>query len=462
MPVLPNNFHGSTTFSNRITSYDLLAQRIRRMLGEPLIQVEISNEQIYEIIDTACEYFTKFSGVTEEFLIFKSDLYIKNVGLPIGRLINITPDLKSSPNPDLAVFPLYYQQSEAFEFAGAYGEEFVINVGDGINKEFNLNHNLNDNTVLVQIFNNLNNENVYANVFVTSLSSITVKFNAVYPVDNFRVVIAKGKSGAKFTTNIGDGINVEYLVEHSFNSTNVLTQVYENSTGQIVYPSVTNVDSSHVLIKFNNAVALNRYRVAIISQEDVNPVYALTHVAGWDYDLNNFRKVVDVYSFAEGNNAGVNSLFTIEHTIAQQAYFGHLLGNVGYDLITWQSLKGWLETRERVLAMTPYLRFYPETQMLKIIPEPSTSSVYYGLVGCKLQKPIKDIVSQLWVYKYSLALSKIAIAHIRGKYAGSNLFGGQTVSYQDLMSQGIAERDKLETEITSDLIDRDPIRFFIG
>jgi hypothetical protein len=114
------------------------------------------------------------------------------------------------------------------------------------------------------------------------------------------------------------------------------------------------------------------------------------------------------------------------------------------------------------LALTPYLRFSPENQVLKIIPEPGRNSVYYGIVGCKVQKPIKDIVCQLWVYKYALALTKLTVANTRGKYSGTNLFGGQTVNYQDLMSQGIAERDKLEKEIESDLIDRDPIRFFIG
>ena len=39
MSVLPNSFHGSTTFNSKIKSYDHLAQRIRRALGEPLVQV---------------------------------------------------------------------------------------------------------------------------------------------------------------------------------------------------------------------------------------------------------------------------------------------------------------------------------------------------------------------------------------------------------------------------------------
>jgi hypothetical protein len=289
-PVLPNGFHGSTTFNSQIKSYDHLAQRVRRTLGEPLIQIEISSEQIYEMIDIAIEYFTKFAGLEEEYLIFRSDLYKSGVGLEIGKLMNITPDMYNS---------------------------------------------------------NTNN------------------------------------------------------------------------------PSLS---------------------------------------ACYDYDLDDYRRVVDVFSFAEGNNTGVNTLFTIENTIAQQAYFGQLLGNVGYDLVTWQALKTWLDTRDKLLALTPYLRFDPDTQILKIIPEPSqqSSSPYFGLIGCKMQKPLKFLVNQLWVYRYTLALSKIAIGHVRGKFSGTNLFGGQTVNYQDLMSQGLAEKAALEDEITKDTIDRDPIKFFIG
>jgi hypothetical protein len=292
-PVLPNSFHGSTTFNSKIKSYDHLAQRVRRSLGEPLIEVEISSEQMYENIDIACEYFTKFGGTTEEYLVFRSDLYEPGKGLRMDKLFSVTPEMY---NPN-------------------------------------------------------------------------------------RV---------------------------------------DNTTSQ-------NLSASY------------------------------------DFDMDEYRKVIDVFSFAEGNNSGVNTLFTIEHTIAQQAYFGHLLGNVGYDLITWNALKEWLDTREKLLALKPYVRFSPETQYMKLIPEPSKSQIYYGLIGCHVQKPIRDIVSQLWVYKYVLALSKITVGHVRGKYSGTNLFGNQTVNYQDVMSQGINEKQQLEEEITKDLIDREPITaFFVG
>lgn len=288
-PVLPNSFHGSTTFNSQIKSYDHLAQRIRRSLGEPLIDIEISSEQMYEMIDISLEWFTKFSGTTEEYLIFRSDLYQRGVGLQIDRLMNITPEMYNSATTETS------------------------------------------------------------------------------------------------------GLSASY-----------------------------------------------------------------------DYDLDDYRKVVDVFSFNEGNNSGVNTLFTIEHTIAQQAYFGHLLGNVGYDLVTWNTLKEWLDLREKMLALKPYVRFNPDTQVMKLIPEPSQSQRYFGLIGCKMQKPIKDLVSQLWVYRYTMAQAKIAIGHVRGKYSGTNLFGGQTVNAADLLRQGEKEKDELEKEIMSDLVDRDPIRFFVG
>lgn len=289
-PLLPNPFHGSTTLSCKIKSYDHLAQRIRMTLGEPLIQIEVSSEQIYNNIDIAIEWFTKFSATTEEYLIFRSDLYEPGKGLRMDKLFSITPDMY--------------------------------------------------------------------NTFSTETSSVS---------------------------------------------------------------------------------------------------------GGYDYDMGDYRKVVDVFSFTEGNNSGVNTLFTIEHTVAQQAYFGHLLGNVGYDLVTWHALKEWLDLRNKLLALTPYLRFSPESQYLKIIPEPSRNQVYYGLLGCKVQKPLRDIIGQLWVYRYSLALTKMSVGHVRGKYAGSNLFGGQTVNYADIQQQGVAEKDALEKELVSDLIDRDPMTpFFVG
>jgi hypothetical protein len=463
MPVLPNNFHGSTTFNHKITSYDLLAQRVRRMLGEPLIQIEISNEQMYEIIDTACEYFTKFAGATQEFLVFRSDLYIPGVGLPIGRLINTTPSLTASENPDLMQFPDIYK-----DVIPSNVNQYSITIGDGIRSSYDILHNLNNTNVVVQVFDATTNEMVFTEVVILSPTECRIVFNDPIAVNSYRIVVMTGYNASSFTSFVGNGADTSFTVNHNLSSQNVIVQVYDRYTNELVYPSISNVSLNQTVISFGDPVAADAFKVVIMgtlptpASLATNSTYASTHSAGWDIDLNSYRRVLDVSSFEQGNNTGVNTLFTIEHTIAQQAYFGHLLGNVGYDLITWHTLKGWIETREKMLGLTPYLRFNPDSQMLRIIPEPASNNIYYGLVACKMQKAIKDIVSQLWVYRYTLALTKIAVGHTRGKYTGTNLFGGQSVNYSDLLSQGITERDKLEDEITKDLIDRDPIRFFIG
>jgi hypothetical protein len=205
--------------------------------------------------------------------------------------------------------------------------------------------------------------------------------------------------------------------------------------------------------------ANNPYLFQVFDEKNPDTLELLN---SYDYLIGDYRRVIDVYDFEEGSNNGINTLFTIEQTLAQQTYFSYAMGNYGFDLISWVVLKNWLDTREKVLGMMPYLRFDPYTQVLKIIPEPKSSNIYYGLVGCKVQRPIRFLIQELWIYRYTLAQTKIAIGHVRGKYQGTNLFGGQTVNGTDLMRQGEKEKDELEKEIVTDLIDRSPTNFFIG
>lgn len=284
--------HGSLTYTSRVSSYDAIANRIKIGMGWPQIRVELTDEQIYECIDAACEYYTQFAGTTEEYLIFRSDLYEPGVGLNLMLLFNISPEMKHS----------------------------------------------------------INNP---------SLSALS---------------------------------------------------------------------------------------------------------AGFDPDLNNFRKVVGVFSFAESTATGNNSLLTLEYTIAQQTYFGSMLGKTGFDLVTWHILKDWIETREKMFGHIPYFRFDPDTQYLKLIPEPTTSSwgYYYGVLGCHVTKPLKDIVSNLWVRRYAEAKCRTVLGYIRQKIGGTVLFGGNTVNGSDLLAKGNEDMAKLEEELQQKYVYNKPPRFFIG
>lgn len=186
--------------------------------------------------------------------------------------------------------------------------------------------------------------------------------------------------------------------------------------------------------------------------------------AGYDYDLKDYRKVIDCFSFEQGESTGINTLFTLEQAMAQQTYFSYMLGNAGFDLISWHVMKGWLELRSKVLAQTPYYRFDPRTQLFKILPEPYVNQQYYAVVGAYVERPIKDLISEAWVINYTLALTKIAIGHIRGKFGGQVLFGGGTLNSNDIMSQGIGEKKELEEQLYkgTGLVESEPAMFFLG
>lgn len=187
----------------------------------------------------------------------------------------------------------------------------------------------------------------------------------------------------------------------------------------------------------------------------------------YDYLVKRYRKVMSIVDFEEGSSTGVNTLFTIEQTLAQQTYFSYAMGNYGFDLVSWYVLKNWLDTREKVLALRRDIQFDPRTQYMHITPSPKiNSSRFWGAVSCFVEKPLIDIIKEPWVYQYALAQTKIAVGAVRGKYTNVGLFGGGTINYNDITSQGLAEKQKLEEMLYSGaspgMGDTDPILFVVG
>ena len=191
-------------------------------------------------------------------------------------------------------------------------------------------------------------------------------------------------------------------------------------------------------------------------------------INSFDYDVMDYRKVIDIIDFEEGSSTGVNTLFTIEQTLAQQTYFSYAMGNYGFDLISWYVLKNWLEVREKLLALRRYFTFDERTQYLTMYPPPRTpgsGSRFYGVLNCYVERRLRDVIKEPWVYQYALALSKIAIGNVRGKYTGTTMFGGGQINYNDLLSQGLSEKEKLEEKLftsTPGFGDAAPPSFFVG
>lgn len=187
---------------------------------------------------------------------------------------------------------------------------------------------------------------------------------------------------------------------------------------------------------------------------------------GYDYDLQDYRKVIDVFSFEEGTTSGINTLFTIEQTLAQQTYFSYAMGKYGFDLISWYSLKQWLDIRKKLLSQDHYFSFDEHTQYLRLTPDPNAQSKFWGAIGCYVEKPLRHLIKEVWIYQYALALTKINIGRIRGKYSNTALFGGGNPDGSSLLSEGLSEKTALEEKLysggTPGLGDAAPPQFFVG
>lgn len=288
-PTLDITFENGSTYLNpKIEAYSDLLIRIKRLLGWPTINIDLCDENIADFIDQSIELFTKYSGYTEEFMVFNTSIYKHGLGVKLDDIFSFTPELNS--------------------------------------------------------------------------------------------VMSNGASGM------------------------------------------------------------------------------------YDYDLKDYRKVVDVWSFEQGESTGINTLFTMEQAMVQQVYYGNLLGSYGFDLVTWHITKDWLETREKTLAQRPYIRFNPKTQYMTILPEPLANQTYYGVIGAYVENPIRDLVSEPWIRFYVIALTKIAIGNIRTKFNGQVLFGGGTINGTDLLSQGLKEKEELEKQLLTGygFVDTAPTKFFVG
>ena len=413
----PKHFYYSTALNSRIKDIDLLSERISMSLGYPQINIEAHTEQVYDNIAQACEFFTKFAGYTEEMLVFHSSLYEIHKGIHIPALINFTPELSGE-----------IVQSEA-----------------AINSP--------TSTIDIKIIND-----------DRSLYTYTVSNDADQPVE----YLLQFRGGyyhhvTKFIitavyNDITDEVDAS-VAEYSTTYTGEVPKVFFNVK--------TGGDTVEIVI--NSQIT----GTASVTVSDYTPASTLpeltTYKRGMDPLLGTHRKVIDVFAFEEGTTSGINTLFTIEQTLAQQTYFSYSMGKYGFDLVSWYTLKEWLSMREKLLAQKFYWRFNEREQRLFLTPEPvrqRNRAEFWGAIGCYLEKPLSDVMKELWVYQYALALTKITVARIRGKYQGTNLFGGGAPNYNELLTEGLEEKGKLEesmmTGVSPGFGDAAPPMFFVG
>ena len=375
--VTPLSAFQSTNLSNKLESYQQLGDRIKRSLGYPLITLEIHQDQLFENIQIAIEFFTKFAGYTQEYLIFDSSLYEKNKGIRLDHLFT----LANSP---------YRDATKIADAPPVPGLNYNVTSPDA----------------------------VYVNTTPISYSQLS----------------GSNSLSALFV----NGIYAYEILDKS------------------LYSSLTSF-SPTFSANFNES-----YRRSLTNEAQT--VEATTYSNAFDYDIMDYRKVIDCVEFEEGSSTGVNTLFTLEQTLAQQTYFSYALGNYGFDLLSWYSLKEFVDTREKMLATRRDIMFDPRTQYLTMYPQPN-KNIFYGVISCYVERPLRDLVKEQWIYQYALALSKITIGYVRGKFTGIALLGGGTLN-TSILEEGRSEKAELERRLLEGASpgfgDSDPIMFFVG
>ena len=87
--ITPISAFQSTNLNNKIETFNDLGDRIKRSLGWPVISVEVHQDQLFQNIQIAIEFFSKFAGYTEEFIVFDSNLYERNKGIRLDVLFTL-------------------------------------------------------------------------------------------------------------------------------------------------------------------------------------------------------------------------------------------------------------------------------------------------------------------------------------------------------------------------------------
>lgn len=425
--TLPASGFYGTNLHAVIDGYDRLSDRISYSLGYPMVNLEIHRNQLYEYITIAAEMFTKFAGYTQEYLIFDSSLYEVGKGIRLDKLFSLTPELENSyTSTDLTLAEADTRTTLTTLTADLSAAVFSFDISDA---------DLDPTEFGLRVKSSTDNHQRVSKMLITH---------------TFNTDASSELSGgaASFT---------EYGVIHT-SSEDLATFSVETSgtSGQrVVIRCDSTIDGTAIVVATDIfASSLS----ALDSQQ--------SGFRSYDTMINNYRKVIEVTNFTEGSNKGVNTLFTIEQTLAQQTYFSYALGNYGFDLISWYTVKEFLETREKMLTTNRAYKFDQRTQYLTFYPGPlSGAAGFYGIVNAYLERPLAEVIIEQWVYQYALALTKIGIGHVRGKFGGTGLIGGGSINYQDMLSQGLAEKDKLEQQLyegAPGIGDADPPMFFVG
>lgn len=185
----------------------------------------------------------------------------------------------------------------------------------------------------------------------------------------------------------------------------------------------------------------------------------------FDYDIMDYRKVVSVTNYSESGVSSITSLYNFDTSLAQQFFYTNQFNHRSFGLTTWYALHEWRNLYEKMLATKRGFAFNKSTQYLTLTPQPKLGERFFGIVECWVEKPLKDVLKEPWVFDYALALVKEMLGRVRSKWGDSvQMLGGGSLTGNALAQEGVQKQKELLDELIKNQAygAMHKPRFFIG
>ena len=426
--VKPLEAYMSTDLNNKNRTYDDLSERILHFFGYPAVSVsDLHRNQIYDAISMAVERFYKHAGVVKEYLILDSRLYEQNHGIPIDKLCTISGILS---RPD----------DYATKRSAERGPEQTVKIPDDVyvtkdyiyKKDYYLSRSDYD-TLHKQVPENLKGE-------IEMLWVMSQK----YP----------------------DGIEPLSIISKEFFQYLISKRQYPTEMFKQTETDRTPFEQDRFQKSKDKVVTIGGERQEIYTDTEEGRVRKhINQNKMFDYDIMDYRKVASVTNYSESGVSSITSLYNFDTSLAQQFFYTNQFNHRSFGLTTWYALHEWRNTYEKMLATKRGWSFNKDTQYLTLTPQPRMGERFFGIVECWVEKPLKDVLKEPWVFDYALAIVKEMLGRVRSKWSDSvQMLGGGSLTGNALAQEGVQKQKELLDELIKNQAygAMHKPRFFIG
>lgn len=409
----PLEVYMSTDLNNKNKTYDDITERILHFFGYPAVSVsDLHRNQIYDAISMAVERFYKHAGVVKEYLVLDSRLYERNHGIPIDKLCTISGILS---RPD----------DYATKRTSERGPEQTVKVPDDvyITKRYIYKT---DYYLSTEDYNTLHRQ---------------VSEEVKPEIDMLYAMSQKYPDGIEELSIISEKL-YEYLVTKR----NYPKEMFKKSKDKVV--------------------TLGGEKQEIYKETDLGSKREpIEYNKMFDYDILDYRKVVSVVNYSESGVSSITSLYNFDTSLAQQFFYTNQFNHRSFGLTSWYALHEWRNLYEKMLAVKRGWHFNKDTQYLTLTPQPKIGERFFGIVECWVERPLKDVLKEPWVFDYALALVKEMLGRVRSKWGdGVQMLGGGSLTGNALAQEGVQKQKELLDELIKNQAygAMHKPRFFIG